>query len=215
MTRIEEFTAAAESAWLERWTTGPTEDEGFGLPKGRAAPDLSLLDHVGVPRNLSEFWADGPALIMFWRHFGCSCGAERARRLVDEYRDYREAGLTPVIVSQGEPERASAYRDVQRLPCPVLCDPGLVAYRAYGIGQWAVERVLFDAPSEFWRHQRELGADFQASRRAAGQPPVDDPWRGMAEFVVGADGLVRLPYAYQHCEDYPDPRVLTTAARLS
>ena len=46
-------------------------------------------------------------------------------------------------------------------------------------------------------------------------PPVDDPWRAVAEYVVGTNGLVRLAYVYQYCEDFPDPRVLTTAARMS
>lgn len=96
----------------------------------------------------------------------------------------------------------------------MLCDPEHRAYRAYGIGQWSVERVLFDAPAEYWAHPQELGASFQSERREEGRPPVDDPWRAVAEFVIGSDGLVRLSYVYQHCEDFPDPRVLTTAARL-
>jgi hypothetical protein len=55
---------------------------------------------------------------------------------------------------------------------------------------------------------------FQSARREQGRPLVDDPWRAVAEYVIGSDGLVRLCYTYQHCEDFPDPRVLTTAARL-
>lgn len=207
--------ASAETEWLEKWSSGPTEPEGSCLPQGAEAPDLLLLDDAGRTRALSEFWAEGPALLMFWRHFGCGCGVERARRLVAEYSTYRDAGLNPVIVSQGEPSRAAAYRLEHGLPCPVLCDPDHAAYRAYGIGQWSVERVLFDAPDSFWTHERDTGRRFQDSRRAAGRPPVDDPWRAVAEFVVGPDGRVRLPYAYQYCEDFPDPRVLSAAARLS
>ena len=75
--------------------------------------------------------------------------------------------------------------------------------------------MLFDAPSSYWDHQREVGAAFQAERRAQGRPPVDDPWRGVAELVVGVDGKVRVCHTYQHCEDYPNPLVLTAAAQLS
>ena len=211
----DELVEDAEAEWLHRWTEGPAEAERPALPRGAAAPDLVLPDETGRPRALSEFWADGPALVMFWRHFGCGCGVERATRLRAEHAAYREAGLTPVVVAQGEPVRAAAYRAEHRLPCPVLCDPDHDAYRAYGIGQWSVERVLFDAPEAFWDHARATGASFQDARRAAGRAPVDDPWRATAEFVVGTDGRVRLPHAYQHCEDFPDPRVLTAAARLS
>jgi peroxiredoxin len=215
MTLLEELTNAAEAEWLDRWTAGPTESEGLGLPSGAPAPDLTLPDHTGRRRALSEFWAGRPALLMFWRHFGCGCGVARAERLKAEWTDHLEAGLNPVIVAQGEPARAAAYRAEHELPCPVLCDPDHVAYRAYGIGQWPVERVLYDAPAESWGRPRDLGVAFQDGRRAAGRPPVDDPWRATAEFVVGSNGLIRLAYMYQYCDGFPDPRVLTTAARLS
>lgn len=214
MNALEELTGAAETEWLDRWTAGPTEEEGPGLPAGANAPDLVLVDHQGEKRNLSEFWSARPALIVFWRHFGCGCGVARAERLKTEWADYQEAGLNPVIVAQGEPARAAAYVLEQGLPCPVLCDPGHEAYRAHGIGQWPVERVLFDAPHEYWDHPHQLGVEFQNARREAGRPPVDDPWRAVAEFVIAPGGMVRLSYAYQYCEDFPDPRVLTTAARL-
>jgi len=214
MTSLDALTISAEAEWLDGWTAGPIEDLGVAVAAGAAAPVLVLVDDEGRERVLSEWWADGPALVMFWRHFGCGCGADRAERLKAEWNDYREAGLSPVIVAQGEPERAAAYRAAQELPCAVLCDPDHLAYRAYGIGQWPVERVLFDAPAEYWGHPRDLGASLQNDRRQAGRPPVDDPWRAVAEFVVGTNGLVRLTYMYQYCEDFPDPRVLTTAARM-
>lgn len=215
MTVLAELISSAERRWLESWTAGPTEDPGRCLLEGELAPDCTLLDHTGASRRLSEFWTTGAALVLFWRHFGCGCGVARAERLKAECAQYQEAGLELVIVAQGEPPRAAVYRDEHELPCPVLCDPDGTIYRAYGIGHWQVERVLFDAPAEYWSHPRDLGVAFQDARRAGGRPPVDDPWRAVAEFVVGGDGRIRLTYAYQHCEDFPEPRVLTTAARLS
>lgn len=172
--------AAAEAEWLERWAAGQVEPEGLGLAAGTPAPDLVLDDHTGTSRSLSEFWADQAVLLIFWRHFGCSCGVERASRLLVERRAYTDAGLLPVIVAQGEPVRAAAYREQQNLPCVVLCDPDHTAYSAYGVGQWPVARVLFDAPPEYWSHEHELGKSFQDERREQGRPPVDDPWRAAA-----------------------------------
>ena len=209
------LTADAEARWLKSWTAGPTELEGPTLAKGSMAPDLVLPDHTGEKRSLSTYWEDQPVLLMFWRHFGCSCGVDRAKRLLEEYATYEAAGILPVIITQGEPARAAAYREQHGLPCPVLCDPNHEAYSAYGIGQWGVERVLYDAPEEFWTHPHDLGASFQIDRREQGTPLVDDPWRAVAEFVIGSDGVVRLPYLYQHCEDFPEPLVFTTAARLA
>ena len=215
MTTPHTLTSAAEAEWLERWTAGPTEGEGPLLSTGTPAPDLHLVDHTGRDRTLSEFWTEQPALLMFWRHFGCGCGFERAARLNAELDRYHDAGLQPVIIGQGEPERAAAYRLEHQLQCTILSDPEHDAYRAYGIGHWNIERVLPEAPAEFWNHPRQIGIEFQTARREEGRPLVDDPWRAVKEFVVGTNGLVRLTYSYQYCEDYPNPHLLMTAAQLS
>ena len=204
-----------EALWLDRWSAGPTDTGLTPLGEGSAAPDLALPDHTGRTRRLSEFWSGAPALLMFWRHLGCSCGAARAALLQTEWSAYREADLNPVIVTMGDPGRADAYRVSHGLSAPVLCDPAALAYRAYGVGHWSVERVLYDAPPGFLAHTREVGRRFQDDRRRQGVAPVDDPWRSVAEFVISPLGRVRLAYGYQYCEDFPDPRVLTTAARLS
>ena len=212
---VEALTAAAELEWLERWSAGPVEPEGSGVPQGSPAPDLALPDETGTLRHLSELWQSGPAMLLFWRHFGCGCGADRARRLVAEYSELVAAGLTPVVIGLGEPPRAATYRTVHALPCPVLSDPDHAAYRAYGLGQWSPERVLYDAAAIHLGHTRALGAEFQAERRFSGHPLVDDPWRATGEFVVAIDGTVALPYVYQYCEDFPDSLLLTAAARRS
>jgi peroxiredoxin len=212
---LQQLTSAAETKWLRRWTAGPTENEGAVLMTGTAAPDFVLPDHTGQKRRLSEFWNGQPALLMFWRHFGCWCGFGRAERLNAELKDYLAAGLNVVVVAQGEPLRAAAYRAQYKLPCPVLCDPEHVAYRAYGVGQWQIERILPDAAPELSSHSHDIGVRFQNERRELGLPLVDDPWRAIKEFVIGSNGQVRLTYVYQHCEDYPNPRVLVAAARLS
>jgi len=212
---VAALTTEAEFEWLERWSAGPLEPPGRGVPQGSPAPDLTLPDETGTLRQLSEFWRSGPALLVFWRHFGCGCAADRARRLVAEYPELVAAGLTPVIIGQGEPPRADAYRTAHTLPCPVLSDPDHAAYRANGLGQWSPERVLYDAPDIYLDHDRALGATFQVERRLRGRPLVDDPWRATGEFLVATDGTVALPYVYQYCEDFPDSRLFTAAARRS
>ena len=140
----------------------------------------------------------------------------RAARLNDEYDAYRAVGLQPVIVAQGEPDRAAAYHREHGLPCPVLCDPDLMAYRAYGVGQWPVERILYDAPAEFWGHQRDVGRPSRTVVAKAGRPPVDDPWRATAEFVIGETGSRPAAVPLPVLRGLPRPaRLLTTAARLS
>lgn len=208
-TGVDELTDAGEEQWLELWTRGPQElsFDDRGLRVGDRAPDFTLLDHEGAERSLSAFWRDSPALLLFWRHYACGCGVDRAARLKEELGRYREAGAEVAVVGQGEPERAAAYRGTYDLDCTFLCDPDENAYRAYGLTEFTVPEVLFDAPEEYWSHSREIGEAFVADRREAGRRLVDNPWRRPGEFVIDTAGIVRLAYRWQYCEDFPDPRV--------
>ena len=210
----DKLTEAAEKEWLETWMAGPGDKRSKLLDVGTNAPDLELLDHTDASRRLSSFWSAGPALLMFWRHFGCGCGLDRASRLKDEYADYQAAGITPVIIGQGEPERAAAYKEKYDIDCTILCDPEFAAYSAFGLSHFGVEQVLYDAPEDTWCHSKEIGLEFQEARRAMNRPLVDNPWMSPGEFLVDSSGTIRVPYAYQHCENFPDPRVFLTAAKI-
>lgn len=212
---LDQLVRDAEACWLAAFEEGPTEPPSRVLGLGDPAPDAELTDDRGELRRLSEFWANGPALVMFWRHFGCGCGVDRAGRLASELPEYLEAGLSIVIVGQGEPERAADYKLKYGITVPVLSNPDAELYRAYGVGHWQPEQLLFDAPAEYLEHPPALGQELLTARRELGRPMVDDPWRAAAEFVVGPTGTVRFGYSYQYCEDFPDPRVFTSAARLA
>lgn len=206
---------AAEEEWLELWTRGPARTRWDGLPPqpGDQAPDLELLDSKAEAVGLSGFWRDGPALLLFWRFFGCSCGAERTARLREEYDDYLSAGAKVVLIGQAEPPRAAAFAAEHGIPCPVLCNPDYSAYRAYGLVEGRPAQILYDAPPEFLRHERGTGADLQRQRREQGRPLVDSPWQLPGEFVVDSNGTITLAYRYQYCEDFPNPLVLVAAIR--
>ena len=93
---MDELQEAAEGRWVAGFLAGPTWTRYDSLPAqpGDAAPDLELPDTSGSRRRLSEFWAYNPALIIFMRHFGCSCLMERWEGLKDELDNYAEAGAT-------------------------------------------------------------------------------------------------------------------------
>jgi len=215
MDDVDELTDAAEQEWLANWVAGPGDKRSKPLDSGSAAPDLEMLDHTGASRKLSEFWSDGSALLMYWRHFGCGCGLDRASRLNEELADYRAAGITPVIIAQGEPARAAEYRERYDIPCTILCDPNHEAYRAYGLDHFGVEGVLYDAPEETWCHSEEIGLKFIQARREINRPLVDDPWMATAEFLVAGSGKILVSYGYQYCEDFPDSRLFLMASKIN
>ncbi len=207
--------ADAEQQWLDIWARGPKRVRWDRIPLqiGDPAPDLELSDHTGVPTRLSSLWSDGPAVLLFWRHFGCSCGRDRARRLRDEYADLIDLGASVTIVGQAGPERSAAYRDLNEIPCAILSDPDEAAYRAYDVLEGTTAQVLFDAPDELLACELPAGVQLAASRHGTVRASVDNPFLLPAEFVV-TNGIVQLAYRYQYCEGWPDPRVLNAAVRF-
>jgi peroxiredoxin len=213
-------TEQAGREWMEHWQRGPTRKRWTELPvqAGDPAPSIELPEaRSGETVELSSMWADSPALLLFWRHFGCSCGRDRAVRLRDEYVDYRAAGGRVVMIGQGESERALVYAAANNLPddMPLLCDPDERAYRAYGLLEGGPIEVLFDAPDDYLRCKPAAGQEMFDQRQASGRPMVDNPWLLPGEFVVGRDGRLVTTHRYQFCEHFLDPRVHVAAIRYA
>jgi len=206
---LESQFQTAEQEWLDHWKRGPVRLRWTQIPLqvGDTAPDFELSDSSGTSVHLGDFWRERPALVLFWRQFGCGCGLQRAERLQKEYAGYLAAGANVVIVGQGEPARATAYALKYGIPCPILCDPDESAYRAYGLLEGKPSQLLFDAPEEILRCEYEAGVKLAQARREAGRPLVDNPWLLPGEFVVDRTGMVRLAYRWQYCEDFPNPLV--------
>jgi peroxiredoxin len=209
---IAELEKEAEERWLAAWLAGPTRTRFESLPPqaGDAAPDLTLPDTSGEPRHLADYWAHGPAIVIFMRHFGCSCLMERWEGLKVELSDYEAAGARVVAICQAEPERARAVAERRAYRFPLLCDPGFEAYRAYGLLEGQPSQILHDFP---WKSEDEETARtlFIEPRRGTERAVVDSPWQLPGEFVVGSDGLIALAHRYQYCEDFPPKTVLLGA----
>jgi peroxiredoxin len=214
---VEQLIEAAEDRWKTGWEAGPTRLRWTTLPPqvGDRAPDATLPDDEGRDVAMSSLWADRPLLVLFWRHFGCSCGMDRAARLRTELADYRAGGGDVVIVGQGEPARAARYRERQGIDVPILSDPERSVYQAYGLLQGSTAQILFDAPDPFLRCDFDAGMGLAASRHATDRALVDDPWQLPGEFVIGSDGVIAHAHRYGWCEDYPDPRVHVAAIRAA
>jgi len=213
--KLEVQIKSAEEEWLDHWKNGPTRLRWSRVPLqvGDMAPDFELQDSTGASVHLHDFWKDKPALLLFWRHYGCSCGIDRAKRLADEYSEYMKLGANVVVIGQGEPERAAEYRKNHKLPCPVVCDPTYKVYQAYDLLEGKPSQVVFDAPDEFLKSDFQAGVGLQNSRRGTERAAVDSPWQLPGEFVVDTNGIVRLAYRYQYCEDWPNPLVLVAGIK--
>jgi peroxiredoxin len=206
---------AADERWIRHWLQGPTHTRQEAVPAqmGDPAPDVDLVDQDGEPASLSGFWRDGPAVLFFMRHYGCSCMKERWGQLRDEISKLEEAGGRLVAVGMGEPERTRLFIRHRQIPVPVLCDPEGKAYRAYGIVEGTVPAILHDF--EWKPDDEETGRKLAESRRDTDLRLVDNPWLLPAEFVVDKEGVIRHAHRYQYCEDYPPTTVLIGAIKAA
>jgi peroxiredoxin len=202
---------AADRRWLEAWLRGPQRIRWERPPPqaGDLAPDVELINVEGKPTRLSGFWSGGPAHLIFLRHYGCSCGKERAAQLREEYPRLVGAGAQVIAIGQGEPERTIEYIKVRQMPCPVLCDPQYQAYEAYALLEGTPPQILHDfrwVPGD-----EATGRKLMDSRRHGDLRLVDNPWLLPAEFIIDGQGIIRLAHRYQYCEDFPPLTVLLGA----
>jgi peroxiredoxin len=212
VTDLDELEKAAEKRWLASWLVGPTHTRYDALPvqQGDMAPEVELPDTSGETRHLSEFWTHGSAIVIFMRHFGCSCLMERWEGLRGELDDYAAAGARVVAICQAEPERAAAVAARRGYAFPLLCDPDLQAYRAFGLLEGTPAQILHAFP---WQAGDEETARtlFIEPRRGTERAVVDSPWQLPGEFVIGSNGRISLAHRYQYCEDFPPKTVLVGA----
>lgn len=208
---VAELQQAAEETWIGEFLAGPTRTRLTELPPqvGDIAPDLELPDTSGAPRRLSEFWADGPLHLVFMRQFGCGCLADRWEELEPAQKKIAEAGASVVAVGQAEPVRAAAVAARRGYHFPLLCDPDLSAYQAYGLPEGVPATITQDFP---WKPgDNETAQKWTSSRRGTERALVDHMWQLPGEFVIAEGGRIVLAHRAQYCEDFPLTDVLIGA----
>ena len=214
MGTLDELTDEAEQEWIKGLAKGPDPArmryDGVGI--GASAPDLTLPDSTGMNRALSSFWSKRPAYFIFWRHFGCGCGADRADRLQEERDALEELDVKAVPIGMGDPVRAAAYEKQFGIAETFLCDPERLAYGAYGVPEGNILATSYDdeditlGGAEVW----QMVVDY---KRDKNMRLVDNGWQLMSEFVVDIDGKIRMAYRYQYCDNFPDSRLALSAIK--
>ncbi|MCX7839685.1 MAG: AhpC/TSA family protein [Anaerolineae bacterium] len=167
------------------------------------APDIELLTTHNQPIRLSELWKDKTILLVFTRHFGCPQCKEMLAQIVQARAEIERAGLTIVVVTQGDPEAARAFC-AQRAP-EILClaDPERKAYRAYGLERGDWWQVLL-SPKVVLGTLRA----WRRGHRAEPPPRGQDVMQMSGVFIIGRDGKIRLPYYYDTIADHPPTDLL-------
>lgn len=97
----------------------------------------------------------------------------------------RGKGVDLVVVGNGQPFHALAFRDEFKLDFPVLVDPELVAYHAAGLKRGVASTL---GPAAVWHGIRAM-LDGHRPQQLQG-----DAWQQGGVFVISPSG--KVPYAY-------------------
>lgn len=112
----------------------------------------------------------------------------------DQIGSIRERGAELVIVGNGAPSFAEAFREDLSLDAPLLCDPERRSYRAAGLRRGRVEALSPRLPMNALR----------ALRSGARQQGVEgDPWQLGGVFVIRPDGATTFRHASREAGDHP------------
>jgi peroxiredoxin len=170
-----------------------------------ALAEITLPDHDGRLVRLRELWADGPAVIVWLRQFGCPFCRSYAVRLNRARARFTEAGARLALIGQGTPDDAARFRRHLGIHLQVLADAGRVTYLWAGtkiatldelIGPLVVGRALLAMARE---------------RVVIGHNTADEAQLG-GSVVVLADGTLAFAHISRDASDMASPDELIRVA---
>lgn len=164
-----------------------------------SAPDVEVTAVDGKRMKLSSLWQDKVLVLAFTRHFGCPQCKEMLDELVTGYPELVGAGLSLAVVTQGTLDQTKEFC-AERAP-GILClsDPERKIYTAFGLERGTLRQTFLSA--QVWRSNRRLKQTRGWNTELP--PPGQDSMLMSGTFVIGPDGLVRLPYYYENIADHP------------
>ena len=117
----------------------------------------------------------------------------------DHYEEIRQLGGAVLVVSFAQPALLAVYERAQALPFPLVTDPSLMAYRAFGLERTSWRELL--RGRVVWRYARLMLRGWAPQRPNTGE----DVLQLGGDFVL--DERRRLVYAYRSAEPTDRPPI--------
>lgn len=162
----------------------------------RKLKPIDVLDPAGKPVRLGRLWQKKPAVLAFVRHFGCLFCREQVAGLRDALKEIRDRGAELVIIGNGHPEQALAFKEKQKITFPLLTDPDLKSYRAAGLRRGLISTL---APRSLLHGARALSGGNVATAI------LGDAWQQGGVFVIAPGDRVLFSQRSTEAGDHADP----------
>jgi peroxiredoxin Q/BCP len=105
---------------------------GALLAPGSVVPDLSGPDQAGTMRRVADERGH-PLVVFFYPKDGTPGCTKEACAFRDAWERYRQAGVQVFGVSADEQKSHEQFAKEQRLPFPIVADPGHAWSAAFGV----------------------------------------------------------------------------------
>lgn len=170
------------------------------LEINKPLPPVRLLDRHGAPVQ----WATGRrTLLSFFRDTGCPFCNARLFMLTHRHKEYAAAGLHIMAFFSASQAEVDEFLRIRPRPFPVIADPNMSAYQAYGIRKSLAGKVkgVVKRPGLWVRGMRALGL-MRTVKSAAGLAttnimPADillDEKGRVVEAYYGQDAGDHIPF---------------------
>lgn len=166
--------------WLALITAARAQsaDELQGLAVGQAAPGFSAVNQHGQMVSLSDYLAQGPTVLVFYRGYWCPVCNRHLKTFQDSLSFLRESGLNVVAISPEMPERVEKTIEKTNATFDVLHDKDLAIGLSYD--------VIFDLDKgNKFIYNTALGAKLEEAN-SDGSVRLPIP----ATYLIGRDGTI-------------------------
>jgi peroxiredoxin len=104
-----------------------------------------------------------------------------------------------VLVTQAPVEQARIFNEQRAPGILTLSDPERRAYSAYGLGKGNIFQTILSR--NIWRSNHAI--EEQKGWKPELPPEGQDAFLMAGTFIIGADGMIRMPYYYDDIADHP------------
>ena len=112
----------------------------------------------------------------------------------DVYEDIKRRGVRLVVIGNGQPWHAQAFREDEKIPFELWVDPEMKAYRAAGLRRGISKALSLKSFGHFWRAFR--GGFRQTEVRG-------DPWQLGGTFLITTAGKTVYSQKSKEAGDHP------------
>jgi peroxiredoxin Q/BCP len=106
------------------------------LKAGDRIPYFTLKDHYNVNFNIRDHIGKKKLVIYFYpKDESAVCTAE-ACAFRDSFAEFSDAGALVIGINSGTPESHKRFSEKNRLPFPLLSDPGNTVLKQFGVKPW-------------------------------------------------------------------------------